>query len=132
MNTEAPPHIPTMRESVERALASIHNAEAVGGDELETLALTLRGHIEILLPEVEALAATHPYDDAPARVASACAGEARMRLRLGVGQSMALKVSLVWKLARSVRALCDHFENLGGPATFQASPVSRPEPIREG
>lgn len=124
MNTEAP-DIPTMRESVAIALTGIRNASAVSGDQLDTLVLTLRGHIEILLPEVEALAGRHPKDDIPARVAIACAGEARMKLRLGIGQSTALKVSLVWKLARSVRALCDHFENLGGVAPLQASSVSR-------
>jgi hypothetical protein len=121
VNTEAPPDITTMRESVDIALIDIRDSEAVGGDQLETLVLTLRGHIEVLLPEVEALAGRLPKDDIPARVAIACMSEAREKLRIGIGQSTTLKVSLIWKLARSVRALCDHFENLGGPAGSQRS-----------
>jgi hypothetical protein len=121
-----------MRESAEIAFINIRSVEPVSGDELETLVLTLRGHIRVLVPEVEALAGRYPKGDIPAGVAYACVGEARMRLRIGVGQSTAVKASLVWKLARSVRALCDHFENLDGPSEFQASPASRSGATREG
>lgn len=82
--------------------------------ELEELATLLRDHIVRLIPEVAALAARLPRDDVPRACASACIGEANMRLRLGAGDVIPVRQAVVVKLARSVNALCDHLGNLGG------------------
>lgn len=107
----APPDIATMRASASRALT-----EAIPETELDTLTLTLRGHMEVLIPEVEALARRQPKDSIPRYCAFACVGEAYRKLRLGNGQTTPARVAVAHKLARSVNALCDHYENLGGPA----------------
>ena len=91
------------------------DAEPLVADELATAISTLRGHIRALIPDVEQLAGRQPEDDIPRACALACCGEARMRLRLGDGDTPAVRGATVQRLARSVIALCDHYENLGGP-----------------
>jgi hypothetical protein len=103
----APPDIETMRASTARALT-----EAPDAEDLNLLASTLRGHMHVLIPEVEALAA--PRHDVAAISARACIGEARGKLRIGNGEIPAIQVSLVQKLARSIDALCRHYVTLGG------------------
>lgn len=103
----APPDIETMRASTERALTQAPDVE-----DLDTLATTLRGHMHVLIPAVEELAARR--NDVGGISARACIGEARGKLRIGNGEIPAIQVSLVQKLARSVDALCRHYENLGG------------------
>jgi hypothetical protein len=103
----APPDIATMRATAARAL---HDAPAA--DDLDTLASMLRGHMHILIPEVDQLA-SHRRDTA-AISARACVGEARGKLNLGNGDIEAVRVSVVQKLARSVDALCRHYDALGG------------------
>ncbi|MBT2420584.1 hypothetical protein J7F01_40380 [Streptomyces sp. ISL-22] len=105
---QAPPDLQTMRASASRALT-----EALPESELDTLALTLRGHMQVLIPEVETAAARQPKDSIPRYCALACVGEARRKLRIGDGCTLPARVAVAQKLARSVSALCDHFENLG-------------------
>jgi hypothetical protein len=105
----APPDITTMRATAARAL---HDVPAA--DDLDTLASTLRGHMHILIPEVEQLASRRR--DTAGISARACADEARRKLNLGNGDIEAVRVSVVQKLARSVDALCRHYETLGGGA----------------
>ncbi|MER5756532.1 DUF6415 family natural product biosynthesis protein [Streptomyces sp. NPDC002088] len=107
---ELPVDIATMRESVRHLLGDL--APVLAGDELGTLAVLLRDHIEQLIPEVETVCLGLPKDDVPRACALACVGEARMRLRLGDGDTGDVRLSVAVKLARSVRALCDHYENL--------------------
>ncbi|MFK4100823.1 DUF6415 family natural product biosynthesis protein [Streptomyces sp. NPDC019531] len=107
-----PPDIATMRSTAARILD--FDAKPVSTEELETLRLAMRGQIELMIPTVEALAAGFPKGDIPRECALAGAREASMRLRLGVGGSRPVRMSVSMKLARSVMALCDHFENLGG------------------
>lgn len=107
-----PPDIETMRASARRTLTE--NAELPTPDELDTLVLVLRGHIHLLIPEVERAAARQPEDSIPRYCALACLGEAHNKLRLGDGGSLPIRISVVRKLARVVNALCDHYENLGG------------------
>ena len=105
-----PPDVATMRVSARHALT-----EDPQPDELDTLRLTLRGHIEVLLPEVEALARREPKDSIPRHCALACVGEGRAKLRMGDGAPyIHVRVAVVEKLARVTNALCDHYENLGG------------------
>jgi len=112
--TTMAPDLVTMRESVDLALIEMPTRPAPTVQELTALDGALRGHIQLLVPEVEALAG--PRRDADARLALACTGEARRRLSIGTGDTVVLRVSVVQKLARIVRALCAHFEKLGGTA----------------
>ncbi|MFK0124865.1 DUF6415 family natural product biosynthesis protein [Streptomyces nigra] len=85
-------------------------------DDLDTLVLALRGHIQLLIPEVEALAAAQPKDTPERFCALACIGEAQRKLRLGDGQTPPTRIAVAQKLARVVNALCDHYEKLQRPA----------------
>ncbi|MFE9098920.1 DUF6415 family natural product biosynthesis protein [Streptomyces sp. NPDC007264] len=106
-----PLDIYVMRASVRRLLAE--DAELPSVEELETLTLQLRGHIMLAIPEVEAAAGRLPKDDIPRACAFACVGEARMRLNLEPGRTLPAGIAHAQRLARSVNALCDHYENLG-------------------
>lgn len=107
---QVPPDLATMRASARRLLAE--DAAPIGPEELETLRLALRGHIEELIPAVEAMTLGLPKDDIPRACALAGVREARMRLGLGVGDYPPVRMSVAMRLARSVRTLCDHYENL--------------------
>ncbi|MFE9018969.1 DUF6415 family natural product biosynthesis protein [Streptomyces sp. NPDC007808] len=104
-----PTDITTMRTSARRALTEAHDT-----NDLTTLAHTLRSHMQVLIPEVEAAAGQQPEDSIPRYCALACVGEARRKLRIGNGQTLPARVAVAQKLARCVNALCDHYENLGG------------------
>ncbi|MFF2933529.1 DUF6415 family natural product biosynthesis protein [Streptomyces mirabilis] len=107
---QRPVDIATMRASARRLLAE--GAELPSFGELETLTLLLRGHIMLLIPEVEKAAGPLPEDDIPRACALACIGESRMRLNLEPGRALPAGIAHAQRLARSVNALCDHFENL--------------------
>jgi hypothetical protein len=113
-NAVPPPDIETMRAEAERLL--VRGVELPSGDEaLDSLRLELRGHIQVLVPEVEKLGASLPRDDIRRREAAlTCAGEGRMRLRLGRGDTLDVRVSVVQRLARTVSALCSYYELLTG------------------
>lgn len=108
----APVDLETMRATARRLLAE--TAEPPMPDELATLTLQLRGHIMLTIPEVEAAAGRLPKDDIPRACALACIGEARIRLGLEPGRTLPAGIAHAQRLARSVAALCDHYENLGG------------------
>ncbi|CBG68763.1 MULTISPECIES: DUF6415 family natural product biosynthesis protein [Streptomyces] len=107
-----PPDITTMRSTADRILA--FDAQPIAPKDLETFRICMRGQIELLIPAVQGLAARFPKGDIPRECALAGAREASMRLRLDVGGSSPVRMSVSMKLARSVVALCDHYENLGG------------------
>ncbi|MFI8303694.1 DUF6415 family natural product biosynthesis protein [Streptomyces sp. NPDC085927] len=107
-----PADIVTMRASAHRLLAP--DAQPIGPEDLQTLTLALRGHLELLVVDVEAAARSLPADGAPRACVMAAAGEARMRLRLGDGGNPMVRVSVAMRLARSVDALCNHLERLTG------------------
>lgn len=107
-----PLDIETMRGSARRLLAE--DAELPTADELKTLTLALRGHMMLLIPDVEDAAQALPEDDIPRACALACVGEARMRLGLEPGATLPGGIAHAQRLARSVNALCDHVENLEG------------------
>lgn len=110
--TEAPLDLETMRAAVRRLLAE--DAELPTVEELQTLILQLRGHIMLLIPEVEKATGGLPEDDVPRACALACIGEARMRLNLEPGRSLPAGIAHAQRLARSVNALIDHWQNLAG------------------
>jgi hypothetical protein len=105
-----PPDIDTMRVSVSHALDETPQPE-----ELDTLGATLRGHIALLIPEIEQLAAKQPGDSVLRFCALACVGEARAKLRMGDGRPhLDVRVTVVQKLGRVAKALCEHYVSLGG------------------
>lgn len=111
---QAPPDIATMRTATHRLLAE--HAKPIVPEQLETLRLALYGHLQLLIPIIEAMTLGLPKDNVPRACALACAGEARMRVRLGRGDNSP-DVSVAMRLARSVNALCDHYDGLvGSPA----------------
>jgi hypothetical protein len=107
-----PPDIETMRSSARILLAEDAGLPVL--DELDALALTLRGHIQLLIPEVAQAAGREPKNSIPRYCALACLGEARNKLRLGSDGTLPIRLSSARKLARVVNALCDHYENLNG------------------
>lgn len=90
----------------------VEGADLPALDELDTLTAALRSHIQALIPEVAAAVAREPKDSIPRYCALACIGEARNKLRLNDGGTLAVRISTARKLARVVNALCDHHENL--------------------
>ncbi|MFJ9628110.1 DUF6415 family natural product biosynthesis protein [Streptomyces sp. NPDC101175] len=112
---ELPPDIDLMRGTARLLL--VEDPEPLAADELSTVISALRGHIAVLVPDVGQLAVRLPKDDIPRACALACCGEARMRMRLDDGDTPDIRTAAAQRLARSVLALCDHYENLGGVVT---------------
>jgi hypothetical protein len=104
-----PLDLETMRTCAYRLLAE--GAKAPSPEELEILTLQLRGHIMVAVPEVEAAVPALPEDDVPRACSLFCIGEARLRLNAEPGRTRAARIADAQRLARSVRALCDHYEN---------------------
>ncbi|MET9678815.1 DUF6415 family natural product biosynthesis protein [Streptomyces coeruleorubidus] len=111
---EDPPDLLTMRETAQRALGQDSGPDALppAGEEVDTLIARLRGHLRLLMPEVEQAAGRLPSNSPTRYGALACIGEARGRLR-------APEVSCAWprgsvmyarRLARVLGTLCDHYE----------------------
>ncbi|GCB49490.1 DUF6415 family natural product biosynthesis protein [Streptomyces sp. NL15-2K] len=100
-----PLDITTMHADAERLLA--RGPEPLSDEELETVRLRLRGYIQLLIPEVEQSVSPLPWGDSRREHALTCAGEARMRLWLGPGNTLPVRYSVLHRLARSVLALCD-------------------------
>ncbi|MGW1000496.1 DUF6415 family natural product biosynthesis protein [Streptomyces sp. NPDC002520] len=117
-NATLPLDIDTMRETAAKLLGPDDGSEALPPvpQELDTFTSMLRGHLELLIPEVEAKAGRQPKDSVSRHCAFACVGEATRKLRVGDGDTPAVRVAVARKLARSVNALCDHYEKLGGGA----------------
>jgi hypothetical protein len=110
----APPDVETMRAVVDRLLDPDAAPEALppAPGELETLTLQLRGHLELLLPEVEEQARQLPRDSIPRYCLLACAGEARERLRAEPTPRFGGPPGYARRLARALNALLDHHEAL--------------------
>ncbi|MFJ5157006.1 DUF6415 family natural product biosynthesis protein [Streptomyces sp. NPDC088353] len=81
-----------------------------------------------LVEHVAQLAGQRSDDDVPARVALAGVGEARRRLDEPEAAGLSGEVARVKRLARSVVALCDHYEALTGVVMCLACD----KPIRVG
>ncbi|WP_159056082.1 DUF6415 family natural product biosynthesis protein [Streptomyces scabiei] len=107
-----PLDLAAMREAAARLLAE--GAIPPGDEDLETLRRQLRGHAWLLLPVVEREARQLPEQDRARRSALACVAMSCMELRVGQGDNRILRVSVVTRLARSVRTLCDHVDLLKG------------------
>ncbi|MFE3031613.1 DUF6415 family natural product biosynthesis protein [Streptomyces canus] len=113
---ESPPDIATMRDAINRLLdpEAVPEAPPLEAEELETLTLQLRGHLDLLMPEVEEAAQRLPKDNIPRYCALACLGEARGKLREQPSPTPHGPVAYGRRLARVLNALCDHYEALSG------------------
>jgi Family of unknown function (DUF6415) len=115
---ELPPDVDAMRAVIDRLL----DPDAAPGTlppapgELETLTLQLRGHLELMLPEVEQTAKQLPSQSIPRFCALACVGEARARLRADPTPRYGGPAGHARRLARTLNALCDHWEALAETA----------------
>ncbi|MFF3350820.1 DUF6415 family natural product biosynthesis protein [Streptomyces sp. NPDC002779] len=107
-----PPDVETMRATVATVLPP--DVTPVDLATLETLTGLLCGHMELLIPEIEWVAAQLPADDVPRYVALACVREARRKLAARPGLLPHDPAAHVRRLGRSLLALCDHYETLTG------------------
>lgn len=108
----APVDVAMMRENIGRLL--LPDGDEPADAELATLTSLLRGHMELITPEVEAAATRLRKDDIPRYCALACTGEARGRLRTTPSPVPGGAIAYARRLARSLNALCDHYEALTG------------------
>ncbi|MEU6318116.1 DUF6415 family natural product biosynthesis protein [Streptomyces sp. NPDC047009] len=108
-----PLDIATMRQTIGRLLPP--DVEPLDTSEVDTLTALLRGHMELVIPAVHAVVQTLPKDDVPRYCALACIDEARGRLgRVAAGPARHDRLVYARRLARSLNALCDHYEALTG------------------
>ncbi|WP_405505339.1 DUF6415 family natural product biosynthesis protein [Streptomyces purpurascens] len=109
-----PPDLETMRDTAHQVLDPDSGPDALppAADELATLTTTLRGHLQLLAPEVEHAAALLSENSPTRSAAMACAEEAGGKLRapeLGFA-ALTGRVMYARRLARVLAALCDHYE----------------------
>ncbi|MFG1667651.1 DUF6415 family natural product biosynthesis protein [Streptomyces sp. Y7] len=97
-------------------------------DELGTLILQLRGHLQLLAPEVEQLALQLPQDSVPRYCALACVREVRGKLQASPLPGLSGAAAYGRRLARAVNALCEYYPKLRGVRLCPACE----EPIADG
>lgn len=110
-----PPDLETMRATALRAILPDASPDALPptGEELDTLTATLRGHLDLLAPQVEQLSRKLPHNSIPRYCALACVGEAHGKLRAGLDpRRLSTGMPYARKLARVLIALCDHYEHI--------------------
>lgn len=103
----------TMRGTVNRLLDPDASGDAFPptGEELQTLTAAVRGHLELIAPEVEQAArALEPC--AIRHSVLGCVWEARTRLEAQPSSGTGGPVAYARRLARALNALCDHYERL--------------------
>ncbi len=112
-----PVDIATMRETATRALGLADQADAPPSapENLGILIGQLRGHLELLIPEVEKMLGRLPKGGTARYCAGACVGEARGKLQAQSAPRADGEVEYVRRLARVLRALLDHFEGNAAP-----------------
>ncbi|MEV2195527.1 DUF6415 family natural product biosynthesis protein [Streptomyces phaeochromogenes] len=91
-------------------------------DELDTLTRTLRGHVELLAPEVEQVARRLDKESIPRYCALACVEEVRGKLGAQPRPGLGGAAAYARRLARVLIALCDHHDNLPGEPPKGAEP----------
>jgi hypothetical protein len=110
---QAPPDVETMRETAARLLGPDDGPEALppAPAEVDLLTLRLRGHLEVLIPDVEEAVGPRPAN-VQAYCALACVGEARRKLAITPRPELSACVAHARRLARVLLALCTHHEEL--------------------
>lgn len=102
-----------MRATAAKLLAPIGGPNALPPTaDLDTLTVALRGHLALLIPEIEQAVGPRPKN-VEACCALACIGEARRKLSMTPRLELEHRVAHALRLARSLVALCGHYELLG-------------------
>ncbi|GAB2714313.1 DUF6415 family natural product biosynthesis protein [Streptomyces bullii] len=110
--TAAP--IPSTVAMVTQATWFLKQPTLLGHQDVKAFEADFRTFVEHLIPQVEELAAARSRDDVPAQVALAGVAEARRRLIEPEAAGLKGEVARVQRLARSVIALCTHYDALTG------------------
>ncbi|MFM9796507.1 DUF6415 family natural product biosynthesis protein [Streptomyces turgidiscabies] len=112
--TDVQPDIKEMRASTALLLGPDGGPDVLppAADKLATLTVALRGHLELLAPEVERAAGRLDKESIPRYCAIACVGEARGKLRSAPCPGPGGDAAYARRLARVLNALCDHWETL--------------------
>ncbi|MFF9043367.1 DUF6415 family natural product biosynthesis protein [Streptomyces parvulus] len=110
----APPDITVMRETSGLLIGPDQAPDVlpIAGLDLSAATSALRGHLELLIPEVEGAAEQLPTSSIPRYCALACVGEARGKLRAEPSRRYGGEAGYARRLARVLLALCDHHEAL--------------------
>ncbi|MFD3504470.1 DUF6415 family natural product biosynthesis protein [Streptomyces sp. NPDC058678] len=125
--TVAPPvNIDTMRHTISQLMDS--HVQLPGGEALDLVQQALRGHIQLIIPEVEQAAWQRDKEDVSRYCALACVGEARGKLRAANRPGEHGALAYARRLARTLAALCDHHEALAGAVMCLACD----QPLRDG
>ncbi|MFF4306998.1 DUF6415 family natural product biosynthesis protein [Streptomyces sp. NPDC001601] len=111
-----PVDIETMRETVNRLLDpdAVPGVLPYSGAQLLTLTETVRGHVELLAPEVEEMARKLDATSVARFTALQSVWEARSRLEAVPSSRFGGELGYARRLTRALNALCDHWENLNG------------------
>lgn len=111
VHTDLPVDIWTMRSSADRLLAP--DAEAPSAQELETLTLALKGHLAVIIPDLGRAASSRRGDDSMPRVCARMAiAETCRKMDIEPGPAPSARLAHARRLARSLNALCRHYEIL--------------------
>ncbi|MFK0125561.1 DUF6415 family natural product biosynthesis protein [Streptomyces nigra] len=112
---KAPPDLATMRATAAAVLGPDDGPDALppSATGLDTLDGTLRGHLQLLIPDVQRVAGSR-RKDVQTYCALACVGEARGKLTVATDGPPPVRVRHVRRLARVLLALCEHYERLTG------------------
>jgi hypothetical protein len=108
-----PPDLVAMRYTAQQILGPDSGPDALPPTEEEdTVIAQLRGHLHLLMPEVEQAAGRLPTNSPTRHGALTCVGEARGKLRASELSSAWLDGSVMYarRLARVLGTLCDHYE----------------------
>lgn len=113
-NTTAPLDLATMREAVDRLLDpdAVPHALPPVGDELPTLTLQIKGHLHLLIPELEQAAEKLPPGSVRRYTLRQILWEARSRLEAEPSSRYGGALGYTRRLARVLNMLCDQFEAL--------------------
>ncbi|MFH8337719.1 DUF6415 family natural product biosynthesis protein [Streptomyces sp. AM6-12] len=112
-----PVDIATMRQTVSVTLGPDGETEGAPlvPEDVDILIGRLRGHLEMLIPEVGKKLAQLPKESSRRYCASACVGEARGKLAARSAPRPDGEVEYARRLARVLRALLDHYEGNAAP-----------------
>lgn len=108
---QLPLDVATMRAGAQQILAE--DGDLPSPRALDTHVLAVRGQLMLAIPEVEIRAVKLPKGYSARESAVEGIGEARRRLNTEPGHTLPGRIAHAQRLARSVVALCDHYEALG-------------------
>ncbi|MEU2158866.1 DUF6415 family natural product biosynthesis protein [Streptomyces sp. NPDC019396] len=103
----APPDLATMRDVARKVLAD---------EDGTALIPAMRGFVNLMAPEVQALIRRAPLGDSSAKVAQVAVDGACLRVTTPPGTGPEGARRHARKVALSVLSLCDHYENLRDPS----------------